>query len=698
MFDFPASPAVGQEFTSGSVTYVFNGYGWGVKAAASANPADYVLKIGDTMVGDLQIKEPTAQLILNKTTAASAAIVVGSNNGSMRWSMRFGDGTAESGGDVGSNFTIYAHDDTGGAKWVALKGYRATGLFEVRADPTTALGIATKGYVDSNTTTKGYVDTQDALRVAKAGDNMSGPLTLSADPLVPLGAATKQYVDTKVAGVGGGTASSVTFTPTGNIAATNVQAAIAEVDSEKVAKAGDVMTGNLALTAAGPILALNKTANGNANSFAGQYNGSNRWLLQLGNGIGESGSNSGSDFAIYRYNDAGALIDSPLNINRATGNVTLGAALNTGSNISATGNVAATGWLMAGGGIANSGWGNDANVSVYFMNAAQNQYMINNNGTVTFQNCAAGSSVQGRFWGVADGTPIWTTGGGLTGVISGSGQISLYSGSSPIFQARTSDDNNAGLGVLNNAATMWAFLAKGNGNVEIAANTTTGGQFISNAGSPGFQCNGSYALAVGGTQGNPYTQYLIGANPNWAACYFRCIHNPGVEVYFQWTFPSLTFELVHSGVARKPGGGAWADNSDARIKTVKSDYEHGLAEILQLNPVRFVFKGNDTSAPPTDEPPSPDTPPPTKMKEGIEPPYANSSHYGPALAGKEYIGLVAQAAEVVMPEMVTTKEGYIDGVKVDDIRELDNAALVYALVNAVKTLNTRIEALEAKGA
>ena len=42
-------------------------------------------------------------------------------------------------------------------------------------------------------------------------------------------------------------ASNVGFTPTGNIAGTNVQAALSEVDSEKLAKAGDTMTGNLNL-------------------------------------------------------------------------------------------------------------------------------------------------------------------------------------------------------------------------------------------------------------------------------------------------------------------------------------------------------------------------------------------------------------------------------------------------------------------
>jgi hypothetical protein len=48
---------------------------------------------------------------------------------------------------------------------------------------------------------------------------------------------------------GGGTAASVTFTPAGNIAATNVQTALQEVDSEKVAIAGSTMTGLLVLSA-----------------------------------------------------------------------------------------------------------------------------------------------------------------------------------------------------------------------------------------------------------------------------------------------------------------------------------------------------------------------------------------------------------------------------------------------------------------
>lgn len=48
-----------------------------------------------------------------------------------------------------------------------------------------------------------------------------------------------------VSGLGTPAASAVTFSPTGTVAATNVQAAIAEVASEKVALSGGTMTGNL---------------------------------------------------------------------------------------------------------------------------------------------------------------------------------------------------------------------------------------------------------------------------------------------------------------------------------------------------------------------------------------------------------------------------------------------------------------------
>ena len=52
--------------------------------------------------------------------------------------------------------------------------------------------------------------------------------------------------------------------------------------------------------------------------------GSNRWLLVAGSGA-ESGSNTGSDFAIYAYTDAGALNFQALIIQRSSGAIQVGA-------------------------------------------------------------------------------------------------------------------------------------------------------------------------------------------------------------------------------------------------------------------------------------------------------------------------------------------------------------------------------------
>jgi len=152
-----------------------------------------------------------------------------------------------------------------------------------------------------------------------------------------------------------------------------------------------------------------------------------------------------------------------------------------------------------------------------------------------------------------------------------------------------------------------------------------------------------------------------------------------------------------SNQAYKPAGGAWFASSDARIKNVLGNYEGGLAQILSIQPVRYKYRGNDTARVPEhhvdldenhNRMPTPQTPPVA--------PYGNSPHYMVAIADKEFIGLVAQDVETIMPEMIVINPGMIDGVLVSDLRDIDSSALTYALINAVKELNAKIEALEAQ--
>jgi hypothetical protein len=116
---------------------------------------------------------------------------------------------------------------------------------------------------------------------------------------------------------------------------------------------------------------------------------------------------------------------------------------------------------------------------------------------------------------------------------------------------------------------------------------------------------------------------------------------------------------VITGQGWKPGGGVWADVSDARMKANVQDYTRGLDAVLELRPVTYNFK------------------PETERDTSVR-----------------YVGLIAQEAEVPMPELVTSKAQTIGKLTHSDMRSLDSTALTFALINAVKTLHLRVEALE----
>jgi len=152
-----------------------------------------------------------------------------------------------------------------------------------------------------------------------------------------------------------------------------------------------------------------------------------------------------------------------------------------------------------------------------------------------------------------------------------------------------------------------------------------------------------------------------------------------------WHYTGHVFESHNNGniqitgnTATKVGGGTWASSSDARIKNVTGPYDHGLAQVLALNPVRYTLKGNDT----------------LEAAEGSVP-YDNSPNRQAAIDGLSLVGFVAQDIEATMPGMVKQGAGYIDGNPVSDLRTVDVSNLTYALVNAIHELDARIKTLEA---
>jgi len=117
--------------------------------------------------------------------------------------------------------------------------------------------------------------------------------------------------------------------------------------------------------------------------------------------------------------------------------------------------------------------------------------------------------------------------------------------------------------------------------------------------------------------------------------------------------PSYTLEV--NGTAGKPGGGSWSNSSDIRLKDINGSYEKGLSEILKLNPVSFNYKKDNARNLPSDE---------------------------------EYVGFIAQDAQVIFPETVHTgDDGYLD---------FNMHAVNVAMVNAIKEQQTQIEELKSE--
>ncbi|RZA01012.1 MAG: hypothetical protein EOP47_12210 [Sphingobacteriaceae bacterium] len=109
--------------------------------------------------------------------------------------------------------------------------------------------------------------------------------------------------------------------------------------------------------------------------------------------------------------------------------------------------------------------------------------------------------------------------------------------------------------------------------------------------------------------------------------------------------------FVVGGSASKPGGGSWSNSSDIRLKKNISPFTDGIEQLTKINPVHFQ--------------------------------YNNLTSYD---TSKQYIGVIAQELEPVAPYMLQTDEkGYL---------KVDNSAMTYMLINAVKEQQQMIEQMK----
>ena len=120
--------------------------------------------------------------------------------------------------------------------------------------------------------------------------------------------------------------------------------------------------------------------------------------------------------------------------------------------------------------------------------------------------------------------------------------------------------------------------------------------------------------------------------------------NVGVGV----TAPAYQLQLSTDSAA-KPGTSSWTVASDERLKDVNGDFTRGLAALSGLYPVYFNYKqGNELDIP----------------------------------SSREYVGLIAQDVQAVIPEAVKEgKEGFLS---------IESDAIFWTMLNAIKELAAKV--------
>lgn len=104
-----------------------------------------------------------------------------------------------------------------------------------------------------------------------------------------------------------------------NLAA--VSASLAALDATVLHLTGGTLSGGLTIDMTNAALVLDKAPGTNLATMVSASGGSFRWSVTAANGEAETGGNTGSNFSIDRYDDAGTFIGTPFYINRTNGQV-----------------------------------------------------------------------------------------------------------------------------------------------------------------------------------------------------------------------------------------------------------------------------------------------------------------------------------------------------------------------------------------
>jgi hypothetical protein len=321
-----------------------------------------------------------------------------------------------------------------------------------------------------------------ASYLALAGGTMTGAITLAADPIAPLQATTKRYTDKMLPLAGG--------TMTGDLTINSPD------------------EGGLNLNAAHNWAGISMNAPvGYGSYISANVNGKERWEIDLGDISGESGNNKGSNLSIIRYDDFGAYIDAPLQINRATGMATLSHQLCMGFTPPATAVAATIGFPATGIITATppSGGGGNVNLAynAYFDGTTW-RYSTGNDGVTLASFNQAGVNFYSMGAGTANAPFNWNQ----TFAVDVNGNTSI-TGNTEIHGNATIDGNVT----TNNITYGWLISNNFYGHAFTFGWDGTGTRVAVDGGDQGYLINGR-------PWGGWYSPYMQMWNPNgWCYCW-----------------------------------------------------------------------------------------------------------------------------------------------------------------------------------
>jgi hypothetical protein len=249
----------------------------------------------------------SANFTVNKAPGTNLANINGASNGVLRWVMSLGDATAEGGSNAGSDFDIRNCDNSGTIVGSVFTIQRSSGAVSINGNGATP-------YPSPFSTTAANFTINKAGSGSNA--NLNGMSNGALRWQINLGNTTPE------GGSNTGSDFAVNnFSDPGSIIGSplTIQRSSGAVSINQYG--ATLTTGTFSPTTAANF-SINKAGSGANTNLTGMSNGVARWQLNLGNAQTESGSNTGSDFAIVAYGDTGGLLGYPLAITRSTQAVT----------------------------------------------------------------------------------------------------------------------------------------------------------------------------------------------------------------------------------------------------------------------------------------------------------------------------------------------------------------------------------------